>query len=133
MRLKIGQAIYKDAKIIFPYCRSITGKDTYKTLVFLSRSLKNFKIKKIKSGTKIYDWIVPKVWNIYQAFIENLSGKKIIDFKDNNLHVVGYSQNVNRNISLQELKRHLHTLKDQPKAIPYVTSYYKNYWGFCIQ
>ena len=77
MRLKIGQTIYKDAKIIFPYCRSIAGKDTFKTLIFLSRTLKNFKIKKIKSGTKIYDWVIPKVWNIYQAFIEDLSGEKI--------------------------------------------------------
>ena len=130
---KNGSKIYKWAKQIFPYNRSITGKDTLKTLKFIKNKLKSLKIIKVKSGTKVFDWVVPDVWNIKKAYISDLKDNKIIDFKNNNLHVVGYSKPIKKIIAFSELKKNLHTLKKLPKAIPYRTSYYKKDWGFCIE
>ena len=128
-----GSKIYKWAKQIFPYNRSITGEGTLKTLKFIKNKLKSLKIIKVKSGTKVYDWVVPDVWNIKNAYISDLKNNKIIDFKNNNLHVVGYSKPIKKIITFDELKKNLHTLKKLPKAIPYRTSYYKKDWGFCIE
>ena len=89
-------------------------------------------IHSIKSGTKVFDWKVPLEWNISDAFIKNKKGKKIIDFKKNNLHVVSYSIPIDKQISFKDLKKHLYFEPNIPNAIPYVTSYYKKYWGFCI-
>ena len=90
-------------------------------------------MKKIRSGSKVFDWKVPYVWNIKDAYIKNSRGNKIIDYKNNNLHVVGYSTSINKKLNLYELKKKLHTLKNIPEAIPYRTTYYKKDWGFCIQ
>ena len=89
-------------------------------------------IKSILSGEKVFDWTVPLEWNVKDAWVKNKKGKKIIDFKKNNLHLVGYSEPINIKIKLKDLNSHLFSLKQQPKAIPYVTSYYKKFWGFCI-
>ena len=116
---------------LFPICRSLTGNGVRQTLSILQETA-NFELKTIPSGTLCYDWQVPKEWNIQQAYIENSSGKKIIDFKDNNLHVVSYSIPVDKKMRFSELEAHLHTLPELPDAIPYRTSYYNRDWGFCL-
>lgn len=118
-------------KKLFPICRSITGDGVRQTLSIL-KGIADFDIKEIPSGTKCYDWTIPNEWNITDAYVEDSSGTKIIDFKKNNLHVVSYSIPIDETISYQELISHLHTLPDLPKAIPYRTSYYNENWGFCI-
>lgn len=118
-------------KKIFPIHRSITGKGVVKTLKVFQKEIKNLKIKKVKSRTKVFDWQVPDEWNIKDAYVKDKNGKKIINFKNNNLHIVSYSQPINQLISKKELVKRLHFLKKQKNAIPYVTSYYKKYWGFC--
>jgi aminopeptidase-like protein len=124
---------YKLAKnILFPICRSITGQGIKKTLSIIKRQFPKLKIVKIKSGTKVFDWKVPPEWNIFDAYIVDENNKKIIDFKKNNLHLVGYSIPVHKTVTQIELLRHLYTLPKNPEAIPYVTSYYKKYWGFCV-
>ena len=114
---------------LFPICRSLTGKGVKNTLNILSK-ISNFDIKKVKSGVKCFDWTVPDEWNINEAYIENMEGNKIVDFNNNNLHVVNYSVPINKIISFNELNNHLHTLPDLPDAIPYRTTYYSKNWGF---
>ena len=117
---------------LFPICRSITGKGLRETLYIIKKEFPEFKIKSIGSGKKVFDWIVPKEWNITEGFILDDKGEEIVNFKKNNLHVVGYSAPVDLRISRDSLLRHIYSLKKQPNAIPYVTSYYKKRWGFCI-
>ena len=120
-------------KKIFPICRSITGKGTLKTLTEIKKKhLKNLEIKKISSGKKVFDWKIPQEWNINDAYIADKNQKKIIDFKISNLHIVNYSIPQNRKIKKKDLLKKLYFLKDFPNAIPYVTSYYKKNWGFCV-
>ena len=118
--------------ILFPICRSITGKGTLKTLKLIKKEFKDLKIKKIKSGEKVFDWVIPPEWNIKEAYILDKNGVKIVDFKNNNLHIIGYSIKVNRIIKKKDLIKNLFYLKKQPDAIPYITSYYKKRWGFCL-
>ena len=130
--MKINQ-LYKIAKNeLFPICRSLTGNGNRKTLRIIKRKIKNLNIVEVPSGTKVFDWKIPPEWNVTDAYIINSYGKKIVDFKNNNLHLVGYSQSINKTISKKELINHLHTLPKQPHSIPYITSYYKKYWGFCV-
>ncbi|MDC2987156.1 DUF4910 domain-containing protein [Candidatus Pelagibacter bacterium] len=123
---------FKIGKKLFPIFRSITGKGVEKTLKILKKEIKNLKIKKINSGSKVYDWKVPPEWNIKEAYVQDKFGNKIIDIKNNNLHLVSYSQPTKKLISRNELFDRLHYSKKQKKAIPYITSYYKKYWGFCV-
>ncbi len=118
-------------KDLFPLCRSLTGKDTLKTLKIIKKQFPFLKINKIPSKTKVFDWNVPASWDVSDAYILDKHNKKIIDFKLNNLHLVGYSIPVNKKVSKKELLKRLHSLKERPKSIPYITSYYKKYWGFC--
>ena len=120
------------AKKLWPINRSLTGAGVDSTLLLIKQRLP-IKILNFNSGEKVFDWKIPKVWNLKEAWIKNKSNQKIIDFSSNNLHIVGYSQNINKTLTFKELKKKIHTLKDQPKAIPYVTSYYKKDWGFCLQ
>jgi len=126
----IGQAD-SYLKRLFPICRSITGDGVRQTLSIL-REITDFKIKEVPSGTRCYDWTIPDEWNIKDAYIEDSGGKRIVDFKDNNVHVVNYSVPVNATITFRELEKHLYTLPRLPKAIPYRISYYNKDWGFCI-
>lgn len=128
----IGNEIHKFAKELFPINRSITGDGVRKTLQKISKHLPNIKIQAVASGTKVFDWIVPNEWNVEKAYIIDPHGKKICDFSKNNLHLVGYSIPFNGTVSLKELKKYLHTIPSQPKAIPYITSYYEERWGFCL-
>ena len=118
--------------ILFPICRSLTGKGTLKTLKIIKSNFSNFKIKKIKSGTKVFDWKIPPEWNVQNAYVIDKNGKKIIDFKKNNLHLVSYSVPIRKILKKKDLLKNLYFNKKQPKAIPYVTSYYKKRWGFCV-
>ena len=130
MRIK---EIYNLAKFqLFPICRSITGDGVRKTLKLMKKKIPTLKICEIKSGTQAFDWKVPSEWNIKSAFVEDKFGKKIIDFKINNLHIVNYSKPFKKKIKKTILLNHLFSLPKQPNAIPYVTSYYKKTWGFCV-
>jgi len=127
-----GQIIFNWAKDLFPLHRSITGQDLLKSLKYIKNRTPNFRINKVKTGTNIFDWVIPKEWSIKQAYIEEVNGKKIVDYKNNNLHVVGYSRPINKVISYETLKKSIYSLPKQKKAIPYLTSYYKKTWGFCL-
>ena len=128
----IGNDIHKLAKELWPYNRSLTGQGVIDTLNQISMHIPDLNIKSVKSGTKVFDWVVPREWSVQEAYIITPGGKKICDFSENNLHLVGYSIPFEGTLSLNELKEHLYTLPEQPKAIPYITSYYKERWGFCL-
>ncbi len=124
---------YDIAKIkLYPICRSLTGNGTRETLKIIKKYFPKLKIFKERSGKKVFDWNIPPEWNIQNAYVIDKFGNKIIDFKKNNLHIVGYSIPVNKTIKKVELFNHLHSIPNQPKAIPYITSYYNRYWGFCV-
>jgi len=116
---------------LFPICRSITGDGVRETLAVLREQVE-FDVREIPSGTACYDWIVPDEWNVRDAFIADASGKRVVDFKANNVHLVSYSIPVEAEMTFEELAPHLHTLPDLPDAIPYRTSYYNRNWGFCL-
>src|SRR5210317_1080452 len=117
---------------LFPLTRSLTGQGVKKTLNIIQKEFPKLKIKKFKSGTKVFDWNIPEEWNVTDAYVIDKYNNRIIDFKTNNLHLVGYSIPIKKNITKKELFKNLYFLKNQPKAIPYITSYYKRKWGFCI-
>ncbi|MEJ0032563.1 MAG: DUF4910 domain-containing protein [Bacteroidota bacterium] len=116
---------------LFPICRSITGNGVRKTLDIISEIIPLDRYE-IPTGTQVFDWTVPKEWNIREAWIKNGNGEKIIDFADSNLHILNYSVPIHKTISLDELKKHVHTIQNQPDLIPYRTSYYEENWGFCM-
>src|SRR5262249_36445186 len=126
-----GAEIYALVAKIYPVCRSITGNGVRETLRELGTRI-SLDIREVPTGTAVFDWTVPREWNIRDAYVKNANGAKIIDFARCNLHVMSYSVPVRKHMSLAELKAHLHTLPDQPDLIPYRTSYYKEDWGFCI-
>ena len=118
--------------LLFPICRSITGNGTKKTLKIIKSEFPSLKIKKIKSGTNVFDWKIPHEWNVKDAYVLDKFQKKIINFKVNNLHLVGYSRPINKILNKNQLFKNIFFLKKQPNAIPYLTSYYKKLWGFSI-
>ena len=119
-------------KKLFPICRSLTGKGNKETLLYIKKYIGNLNLLKFKSGLKVYDWRIPKEWNVKDAYILDKYNNKIIDFKKNNLHLVGYSTPQNKFLRKSKILKHIHSISKQPNAIPYVTSYYKDYWGFCV-
>ena len=127
----IGAEIYALASAIYPICRSITGDGVRETLDHIARRL-DLEVHEVPSGTQVFDWTIPREWSIRDAFIKNSAGERIIDFRKCNLHVLNYSQPVHGQLPLEELKKHVFTLPDQPDAIPYRTSYYAESWGFCM-
>lgn len=127
-----GEEIYKIAERIYPFCRSITGNGVRKSLEVLKEYYPEMQIIEVPTGTKVFDWTVPKEWNIQGGYIEDEKGNKIIDFANHNLHIMGYSTPIDKWISLDELKAIIYTESNQPDVIPYVTSYYKERYGFCM-
>ena len=116
---------------LWPICRSITGNGLRESLKILSEIIP-LNIYEVPSGTAVFDWQVPQEWNIREAYILTPDGKRICDLKQNNLHVINYSEPVNGEFTWAELEPHLRSLAAQPDVIPYVTSYYKRQWGFCL-
>ena len=127
----ISSEMCKLLKELYPICRSITGNGVRKTLEIIQNYIL-IEHHEVPSGTKVFDWIIPKEWNIEDAYIKTDKGQKIVDFQKSNLHVLNYSTPIKSKLSLSELKQHLYTLPDQPEAIPYKTSYYNENWGFCL-
>jgi aminopeptidase-like protein len=126
-----GKEMYRLIEELYPICRSITGNGVRETLRILKKHIP-LTVQEVPSGTQVFDWTVPKEWNIKNAYVRNSKGEKIIDFNKTNLHVLNYSVPVREKVSLGELKAHLYTLPEYPEWIPYRTSYYKETWGFCM-
>jgi aminopeptidase-like protein len=116
---------------LYPLCRSITGDGVRQTLEILRERIP-LEIREVPTGTQVLDWTVPREWNIRDAYIKDPSGRRVVDFQELNLHVVGYSVPVAATMTLEELRPHLHTLPGQPALVPYRTSYYAETWGFCL-
>lgn len=127
-----GKTMYKLCGELFPICRSLTGNGVRETFRILKQYYPEITVFEVPSGTAAFDWTIPKEWNIEDAYIEDSQGNKVLDFKENNLHVLGYSTPVDKVMDLEELKEHIYTLQDQPEVIPYVTSYYKERFGFAM-
>jgi aminopeptidase-like protein len=116
---------------LFPVCRSITGDGFRATLRRLGREVP-ITLTEVPTGTRVFDWTVPKEWNIRDAWIADATGRRVVDFNASNLHVVNYSVPVRRRMTLEELRPRLHSLPDQPDLVPYRTTYYAEDWGFCL-
>ncbi len=127
----VGEEIYDLIVKLYPICRSITGKGVRQSLEILKDHIP-LKVNEVPSGTKVFDWVVPREWNIQDAYIKNSQGKKVVDFERSNLHVLNYSIPVKTTLPLKELKDHLYTLPGHPEWIPYRTTYYEEKWGFCL-
>ena len=132
INIQLGSQMFAMMRRLWPICRSITGNGVRQTIEILREQLPAMQVHEVPTGTQCFDWIVPKEWNIRGAYILDPLGRKILDFSDTNLHVVNYSVPIDMEIDLGELQLHLHSLPDQPTAVPYVTSYYKESWGFCM-
>ncbi len=128
----IGIEIHNFARQLWKLNRSITGEGVRETLLKIADHLPELIVQSVPSDTKVFDWTVPKEWRVREAYIITPDGKKICDFSKNNLHLLGYSVPFEGSLKLNELKKQLYTLPEQPNAIPYVTSYYKKRWGFCL-
>lgn len=127
----VGDSIYRRAARLYPICRSITGNGVRDTLAVLSESLP-IVVTEVPTGTRVFDWTVPREWNIRDAYIKDRTGRRVLDLKASNLHVVSYSSPVHAVMPLSELKAHIFSLPETPDLIPYRTSYYEDFWGFCM-
>ena len=128
----LGKEIYNFMVELYPICRSITGEGVRETLRAIRKRIP-LEMHEVPSGTKVFDWTVPQEWNVSDAYIMNQEGKRVVDFKAHNLHLMSYSSPVRKKMPLAELRPHLFTLPDHPEWIPYRTSYYKENWGFCLR
>ncbi len=127
-----GKEMYDLAVRLFPICRSITGDGFRQSLAIIREQVPEMQVFEVPTGTQVFDWTVPREWNIRGGWIRRTNGETIIDFRDSNLHVLGYSVPVHQTVSREELLEHVYTQPEQPDWIPYVTSYYKERWGFCM-
>ncbi|PXY35319.1 peptidase M28 [Prauserella coralliicola] len=129
--MNTGAEMHALVERLYPLCRSITGDGVRRTLEIVGEYLP-LRLYEVPTGTQVFDWTVPKEWNISDAWIADSEGKRVVDFAESSLHVVSYSVPVSATMSLAELREHLHTLPDQPSLVPYRTSYYSPDWGFCL-
>jgi aminopeptidase-like protein len=127
----IGDEIHRLMGELFPICRSITGDGFRQTLDILRRHIP-LEVREVPTGTRVFDWTVPKEWNVREAYIKSSKGERIVDFRKSNLHIVSYSVPIHATMPLADLKKHLHTLPGHPDWIPFQTSYYSEEWGFCL-
>ena len=127
-----GKDLHLWAQDLFPIGRSISGNGVRKTLAYLATLMPELQVHEVPSGTVAFDWVVPDEWNIRSAYLEDMEGKRWLDYEWNTLHVLGYSEPVDQILTRTELEQHLHSLPNQPNAIPYVTSYYRRTWGLCM-
>ncbi len=127
----IGRQIHALIAELYPICRSITGDGVRETLQIIGRHI-SLAVQEIPTGTQVFDWVVPKEWNIRDAYVGNANGERVIDFRRSNLHVVGYSKPIRGRMTLSRLREHLFTLPEHPDWIPYRTAYYRESWGFCL-
>jgi aminopeptidase-like protein len=128
----VGEEMHAFATELYPLCRSITGNGVRETLSRIAERIP-LEIHEVPSGTKAFDWTVPREWNIRDAYVKNAKGERILDFHASNLHVVSYSAPVHATVSLAELREHVISLPDQPSVVPYRTSYYHEEWGLCMR
>jgi aminopeptidase-like protein len=128
---RLGSDISEFVSQLFPICRSITGNGLRKTLRIIGEIIP-LEVREVPTGTQVFDWEVPKEWNIRDAYVKNSKGERVVDFRKSNLHVVNYSVPVHGKVSLPELREHLFTIPEHPDWVPYRTSYYKESWGFCL-
>lgn len=129
---ELGKAMYNFMVELYPICRSITGGGVRETLRAIRKRIP-LEIHEVASGTKVFDWTVPMEWNVSDAYIMSREGKRVVDFKAHNLHLMSYSSPIREKMPLKDLRPHLFTLPDHPEWIPYRTSYYKENWGFCLR
>ena len=127
-----GKSMYDLAVRLFPICRSITGDGFRQSLGIIREQVPEMQVFEVPSGTEVFDWTVPKEWNIRGGWIRRKNGETVIDFSNSNLHVLGYSLPIHLLVNRDELLEHIYTQPEQPDWIPYVTSYYKERWGFCM-
>jgi aminopeptidase-like protein len=130
-QLRTGAELHALVERLYPICRSITGDGVRQTLDIIGEHIA-LERHEVPTGTQVLDWTIPQEWNIRDAYVASPDGSRVIDFRESNLHVVGYSVPVNERMPLSELREHLHTLPDQPSWVPYRTSYYAPAWGFCL-
>jgi aminopeptidase-like protein len=126
-----GEDMLRFIADLYPICRSITGDGVRQTLEKVRERIP-LAIHEVPTGTQVFDWTVPREWNVREAWIKDPQGEKVVDFRRLNLHLLNYSAPVHKKVSLAELKEHLFTLPDQPDLVPYRTSYYREAWGFCL-
>lgn len=127
----MGQAAYELACRLFPLCRSITGKGVRDTIAIF-RDYVDIELHAVASGTLVFDWKIPDEWLVTDAYVADSTGRRIIDFKASNLHLLNYSTPIHATMPLSELRTHIYTLPQQPDLIPYKTAYYVDAWGFCM-
>lgn len=130
--MQLGQEMYEFAEKLFPIGRSLTGEGVRESLRMIREQIPELEIREVPSGTQVFDWTVPREWEIREGYIEDERGNRIVDYRKNNLHVMGYSTPVDKYVSLEELLQYIKVEENQPDVIPYVTSYYSPRFAFCM-
>jgi aminopeptidase-like protein len=128
---EVGAEMYELMRVLYPMCRSLTGNGVRETFRELGQHVP-FEVKEVPTGTRVFDWAIPREWNVREAWIADKQGRRIVDFRDSNLHILGYSTPIRATVTLADLRDHLFTIPEHPDWIPWRTSYYQENWGFSI-